>query len=156
MPSESYLYLMKVRQTGEPLYSNGAFIRPLGATSNSNEYIKWEKKREYNVGIDFSFLSNRLKGSIDAYLRNTSDLLWEYDVPVPPYPTDKKWDNYGKLRNYGFEFMLNGTIISNKNYSLSANVVGAVNKNKVLKITGGEYADNNPGYLNVGYISSGS
>ena len=156
MPSDSYLYLMRVGQTGEPLYSNGAFVRPWGATSNINEYIRWEKKEEYNIGIDFAILKNRIRGSIDGYVRNTSDLLWEYDVPVPPYPTDKKWDNYGKLRNYGFEVALSGDILRAKNYSLSMNIVGAFNRNEVVKITGGEYAENNPGYLNVGYISSGS
>ena len=156
MPTESYLYLMRVGQTGEPLYSNGQFVRPWGATSNINEYIKWEKKAEYNIGIDFAILKNRLRGTVDAYMRNTTDLLWEYDVPVPPYPTGKKWDNYGEMQNKGIEIGLFGDILKNKNYSLSVNLVAAKNVNEVVKITGGEYAENNPGYMNVGFISAGA
>jgi TonB-linked SusC/RagA family outer membrane protein len=155
MPSSNYLYLMRVGQTGSEIFMNGDFIKPWGAQSNENEYLRWEKKHEYNVGIDFSLLDNRLTGSIDAYLRNTVDLLWEYNVPMPPYPFGTKWDNYGQLRNRGIELALNYTILNGKDWRWNVGVVMAKNDNKVVKITGGEYADNNAGYLNVGFISSG-
>nr|HPG55888.1 SusC/RagA family TonB-linked outer membrane protein [Candidatus Enterocola sp.] len=52
---------------------------------NANPNLAWERKFEYNLGIDYAFLDNRLYGSIDLYFRNTKDLLWEYNVPTPPY-----------------------------------------------------------------------
>jgi TonB-linked SusC/RagA family outer membrane protein len=155
MPSSNYLYLMRVGQTGAEIFMNGDFIKPWGAQSNENEYLRWEKKHEYNVGVDFSLLGNRLTGSIDAYIRNTVDLLWEYNVPMPPYPFGTKWDNYGQLRNRGLELALNYTILNGKEWQWNVGLVMAKNDNKVIKITGGEYAANNEGFLNVGYISSG-
>ncbi len=155
MPGDSYLYVMRVGQTGEPVFIDGEFVKPWGVQSNINESIRWEKKHEYNLGIDFGILSNRLTGSIDTYLRNTVDLLWEYNVPSPPYPFGKKWDNYGQLRNWGVELALNYTILKEKDFSWNAGLVAAVNRNKVLKLTGGEYAENNADFLDVGFISSG-
>lgn len=155
MPSDHYLYLMRVGQTGSEIFMDGAFVKPWGALSNENEYLRWEKKHEYNVGIDFTMLNKRLSGTIDAYLRNTVDLLWEYNVPMPPYPYGTKWDNYGQLRNMGVELALNYAIFREKDYAWNVGVVMAKNSNKVIKITGGEYADNNAGYLDVGSISSG-
>jgi TonB-linked SusC/RagA family outer membrane protein len=155
MPSANYLYLMRVGQTGSEIFMNGGFVKPWGAQSNENEFLRWEKKHEYNVGVDFSLFDNRLSGALDAYIRNTVDLLWEYNVPMPPYPFGTKWDNYGQLRNRGIELALNYTILNGKDWRWSAGLVMAKNDNLVKKITGGEYADNNAGYLNVGYISSG-
>jgi TonB-linked SusC/RagA family outer membrane protein len=155
MPSDHYLYLMRVGQTGSEIFIDGAFVKPWGALSNENEYLRWEKKHEYNVGLDFTLFNKRLSGTIDAYLRNTIDLLWEYNVPMPPYPYGTKWDNYGQLRNMGVELALNYAIFREKDYAWNVGVVMAKNSNKVIKITGGEYADNNAGYLDVGSISSG-
>lgn len=155
MPGESYLYAMRVGQTGEPVFMEGEFIKPWGATSNINDHIRWEKKHEYNIGIDFGIFNNRLTGTIDTYLRNTVDLLWDYKVNKPPYPYESKWDNYGQLRNWGVELSLNYEIMKDKDFIWNAGIVTALNRNKVLRITGGEYATNNADFLDVGDITSG-
>jgi TonB-linked SusC/RagA family outer membrane protein len=155
MPTDSYLYAMRVGQTGEPVFIDGAFVKPWGAQSNINESIRWEKKHEYNIGVDFSILNNRITGSIDTYLRKTVDLLWDYKVLKPPYVYDIKWDNYGQLSNWGIELSLNGVIIKQKDFTWNAGLVAAINRNKVLVITGGEYASTNPDFLDVGSITSG-
>jgi hypothetical protein len=74
---------------------------------------------------------------------------------MPPYPYGTKWDNYGQLRNMGVELALNYAIFREKDYAWNVGLVMAKNSNKVTKITGGEYKDNNAGYLDVGSISSG-
>lgn len=155
MPTDSYLYVMRVGQTGEPVFIDGDYVKPWGVQSNINESIRWEKKHEYNLGVDFGVLNNRLTGSIDTYIRKTVDLLWEYNVPSPPYPFGKKWDNYGQLRNWGVELAVNYAIMQEKDFSWNAGLVAAVNRNKVLKLTGGEYAESNADFLDVGFISSG-
>lgn len=43
--------------------------------------LRWEKKKEINIGVDFGFWENRITGNIDYYNRKTEDLLWDYDVP---------------------------------------------------------------------------
>ena len=162
MPNSSYLYLMLVGPGSDYVFSNGSFIQPWGPTTNVNEYIRWEEKRETNVGIDYSFFGGRLYGSLDGYFRNTTNLLYEYDVPLTGENVSaKKWDNYGQIHNYGIEFTVNGEIIKKKDFSWTAGFNAAWNRNRVVRITGEQYgekdADGNhiAAYQNVGYISSG-
>ena len=161
MPGSSYLYAMLVAPGGDYVFSNGEFIQPWGPASNINEFIRWEEKHEYNAGIDFAILNERISGSLDGYFRNTTDLLYEYDVPVPPNPYGKKWDNYGQIHNYGVELMLNGVIMKTKDFSWDAGLNAAWNKNNVARITGTQYgkfdANGNliKSFMNTGYISSG-
>ena len=162
MPGSSYLYLMLVGPGGDYVFSDGKFILPWGPQTNVNEYIRWEEKRETNLGLDFSMLEGRITGSIDGYFRNTTNLLYEYDVPLTGGNVSaKKWDNYGQIHNYGVEFMINGVIMRNRDFEWNAGLNAAWNRNRVVRITGEQYgnydADGNliASYQNVGYISSG-
>ena len=162
MPGSSYLYLMLVGPGNDYVFSNGKFILPWGPQTNVNEYIRWEEKRETNVGIDYAMLDGRLWGSLDGYFRNTTNLLYEYDVPLTGENVSaKKWDNYGIIHNYGVEFSLNGIIMKTKDLNWTAGVNAAWNRNRVVRITGEQYgekdADGNhiAAYQNTGFISSG-
>ncbi|MDR0871907.1 MAG: SusC/RagA family TonB-linked outer membrane protein [Prevotellaceae bacterium] len=151
-----YLYAMLVGPGSNYVYSDGNFILPWGPTSNMNPYIHWEEKHEFNAGIDFGFLNNRLFGSIDGYFRNTTDLLYEYDVPSPPNPYGKKWDNYGQIHNYGLEFQVTGVLMKKKDIDWTAGLNAAWNTNKVVRITGEQYGtDGVEAFVNTGFISSG-
>ena len=138
-PGDHYLYLMRVAPGGDYLFSNGEFIQPWGPASNVNESLRWEEKHEYNLGVDFAAFKSRFSGSLDAYFRNTTDLLWEYDVPMPPYPFGKMWDNYGQIHNYGVELLLNGVLIENKNLKWDLGFNASWNRNMVVRITGEKY-----------------
>ena len=162
MPDGHYLYMMLVGPGSDYIFSDGSFILPWGPQTNVNEYIRWEEKRETNVGIDFSFLQGRITGTLDGYFRNTTNLLYEYDVPLTGgNVAAKKWDNYGQIHNYGVEFSINGIILKKKDLEWSAGLNAAWNRNRVVRITGEQYgnydADGNliASYQNTGYISSG-
>ena len=162
MPSSSYLYLMLVGPGSDYIFSNGKFILPWGPQTNVNEYIRWEEKHETNVGLDYAMLEGRIWGSLDGYFRNTTNLLYEYDVPLTGGNVSaKKWDNYGQIHNYGVEFSLNGIIMKTKDLNWTAGVNAAWNRNRVVRITGEQYgekdADGNhiAAYQNTGFISSG-
>jgi TonB-linked SusC/RagA family outer membrane protein len=162
MPGSSYLYLMLVGPGSDYIFSNGEFILPWGPQTNVNEYIRWEEKHESNVGLDFSFLEGRITGTIDGYFRNTTNLLYEYDVPLTGgNVAAKKWDNYGQIHNYGIEFNINGVIMKNKDLEWTAGFNAAWNRNRVVRITGEQYGNYDANgnliasYQNVGYISSG-
>lgn len=71
------------------------------------------------MGLDFSFLKNRLSGSIDIYHRETSDLLSTYEVPTPPYIVSSMMANVGKIRNQGIELLLSGTPIKTRDLRLT-------------------------------------
>ena len=153
MPGDHYLYLMRVAPGGDYLFSNGEFIQPWGPASNVNEHLRWEEKHEFNFGIDFAAFKNRFSGSLDAYFRNTTDLLWEYDVPMPPYPFGKMWDNYGQIHNYGVELLLNGKLIETKDFSWDLGFNASWNRNMVVRITGDKYGEEGvETYMSVGGV----
>ena len=81
---------------------NGNWVYTYGVSQNVNPDLKWEKKYEYNVGVDYSFLDNRLYGSLDVYYRQTRDLLWDYEVPTPPYQYPTLLANAGQMDSYGW------------------------------------------------------
>ena len=158
MPGDHYLYLMRVAPGGDYLWSNGEFIQPWGPASNVNESLRWEEKHELNFGVDFAAFKNRFSGSLDAYFRNTTDLLWEYDVPMPPYPFGKMWDNYGQIHNYGIELLLNGVLMETKDFKWDLGFNASWNRNMVVRITGEKYGQTDDEgnyietYMNVGGI----
>ena len=73
-----------------------------GVTQNPNPDLKWESTAQTNVGIDM-FLFNRLNLTFDWYLKKTSDLLYTYQVPNPPYLYSNILANVGDLTNKGIE-----------------------------------------------------
>ena len=74
------------------------------------------KKEELNVGLDVGFFDNRLTGSIDFYRRTTKDLIWEYNVPSPPYLFPTIQANGGSIRNTGVEVSIQVTPVSTKDF----------------------------------------
>ncbi|HPL94907.1 MAG TPA: SusC/RagA family TonB-linked outer membrane protein [Paludibacteraceae bacterium] len=156
IPGTTNLYFEKVGPTGNYLWLDGEFVQPWGITSNVNENLRWEKKTEYNLGIDGEFFNSKLSATLDGYYRNTTDLLWEYEMPQPPYPFGTMWDNHGQIENYGVEMAVNGNVFKNSDWKIDAGIVAAWNRNMVTRITSG-YTKGKEGanlpYLNVGYLS---
>jgi len=115
---------------------------PTGFISSGvvDKLLKWEKSHEFNVGLDFGFLRNRITGSIDWYTKKSTDLLYDVTLPLEAGLKDDKpislTTNIGSVRNTGLEIALNAVAISTKdwNWTLSANF--STNKNKVLEING--------------------
>ncbi|MCK9507760.1 MAG: SusC/RagA family TonB-linked outer membrane protein [Pigmentiphaga sp.] len=154
MPHDTNLYIQRVGPTGDYVFLDGEYVQPWGIASNINEFLKWEKKTEYNLGIDADFFKDKLSVVLDGYYRNTTNLLWEYNVPMPPYPYGKMWDNYGQIQNYGVELTLNSHIYQQKDLDIHGGLILAWNRNMVTRISSGyEGTSDNKPILDVGYIS---
>ena len=125
---------------GGKMYYNGKWVNTYQSANNPNPDLKWEKKSETNIGIDFG-LFNRLNGSIEYYVRNISDLLWWYSVPVPPNVYNNIYANVGALENRGIEFLLEANILNSSSFSWTSTVSYSRNRNKVTKL-----ADPSRGY----------
>lgn len=110
IPGDSYksLYLYNYDSYGDVMSQDGEWIKTLAIVQNYNPNLKWETTREFNLGLDWSVLSGRLSGSIDVYDKKTSDLLYDYAVPVPPNLYGTTTANVGQMRNRGIEIMING------------------------------------------------
>lgn len=105
---------------------------------NANPDLKWEETRQTNIGIDFS-LYNRIRASFEWYDKKTSDLLYTYQVPQPPYLVGTMLANVGDLSNKGIEFTLDADIVKNDKFTWSTNITFAKNKQVIEKLSNQTY-----------------
>lgn len=108
------------------------------AAKNANPDLKWEQTAETNVGIDYAVFDSKLSGSIELYVKNTTDLLGSYTVPVPPYPADRLWANSGRLRNMGVEFNAQYFAVDRNNITWKTNITFSHNQQEVIDL--GDFA----------------
>ena len=97
--------------------------------------IKWEQTTTWNVGVDYGFLQDRISGSLDLYLRKTSDLINFIPVPAGSNLTNYVVTNIGDLENKGFEFSIEARPIVNKNWYWNIGWNFTYNENKITKLT---------------------
>lgn len=142
----SYLSLNTMTGFGS-YYYNGKYFTVWGPAKNVNPYLKWEKGKNYNIGMDFSLLNNKLSGSLNYYYRKQQDLLGDYNVPIPPYLFSTTFVNVGTLQNSGFELDIQWDAIKTKDFSYSLNLVGSTISNKFLDFSNSEYVGED--YYNV-------
>ncbi len=109
------------------------------ANHNANPDLKWETNAEFDLGLDFGFLDNRIQGSIDYYDKNTYDLLAEYSVPVPPNPVSRTFANVGQIRNRGFEFNIESYVVNHRRLRWRTIFNFSLNRQKVVKLSNDKY-----------------
>ena len=114
---------------------NGKYVNTYGVSQNVNPDLKWEKKFEYNLGADFSLLDNRLYGSLDVYYRQTRDLLWDYEVPTPPYQYPTLLANAGQMDSYGAELAISYVPIKTKDLTWVTTPTLSFNHNVITKLS---------------------
>ena len=103
--------------------------------------IKWETTTTYNVGIDFGFLGDRITGNVDAYLRNTEDLLNSVQTPMGSNFGNTILTNIGSMQNKGIEFALNVIPVQTNDWHLSIGVNGTFQDTKFTKLNATNDAD---------------
>lgn len=131
--------------------SNGVWIQTLTPTQNANPDLKWEEKRETNIGLDFSMLDNRIGGSIDYYNRQIHNLLFLYDVPSPPNLFNQTLANVGTMENKGVEVMINVVPVKTADFEWNSAVTYSTNTNKLVSLSNDIYKTST-NYLLVGAI----
>ncbi|MFM2369847.1 MAG: hypothetical protein RL619_2160 [Bacteroidota bacterium] len=117
-------------------YFGGQQITNFNVTQNANADLRWETKKQTNLGVDFALLDKRLRGSIDVYTATTDNLLFDYTVPQPPFPYNSIKANVGSLRNEGLEIAVGYDLIKSENTTLT--LAGNVSflRNEVLNLSG--------------------
>ncbi len=115
--------------------------------------IRWETTTTWNVGIDYGFFNDRLNGSIDAYIRDTDDLLNSVQVPMGSNFGNKLMTNVGSIRNKGLEFSVNGVPVQTADWSVQLGFNGTFQDTKFTKLNPTE--DRNY-YIETGNISRGT
>lgn len=131
----SYTYLNTVQPVGV-VPVNGAPTVAFGSLSNANPDLKWEKRATFNIGADFGMFNNRLLLTLEYYYSKTTDMLYQYDVPMPPFAFDKLLANIGSMQNSGVELGLGITPVQTRDMQLNINVNMSWQKNKLLSLSG--------------------
>ncbi|MEL1242533.1 SusC/RagA family TonB-linked outer membrane protein [Flavobacterium flavipallidum] len=124
--------------TNEPYYTNNQIAL-------ANLSLGWEKTTQYNLGIDFGILKNRISGNIDFYKSYTSDLLMAVKIPTI-LGSPETLANVGKTRNNGIEVTLNLIPVQNENgFTWETNLNGAWQKDEIEELAYGknDMIDNN-------------
>jgi TonB-linked SusC/RagA family outer membrane protein len=149
----SNLSVLKVTQTDDLTYVGGNGATAPGASVNTlvPPTTYWERGIGSDIGLEASFLTNRLSAEVDFYNKKTEKAI--FDVPVLGSLGTSGGTvigNQATFQNQGFEFLLrwNDNINQNLSYSISANL--AINDNKVLAVSTGA----NPIYQAVGTTGS--
>jgi hypothetical protein len=136
---------------GGSFFNNGEWVQGLVPARNANPNLRWERKEEINIGLDFTLLSQRLSGSVDLYRRTTSDLLFDYDVPVPPYLYPTITANVGEMRNDGLEVSLQYDVLQSDDISWTTNANFSTNQNELLTLSNDQFQTENS-YFDTGYL----
>jgi hypothetical protein len=153
IPGSSYqsLYLYQLAGYGDIMGMDGTWIKTLEVAQNYNPNLKWETTSEWNFGLDYGFFNDRIHGSADFYIKTTKDLLYWYNVPVPPNIYGSTLANVGKMRNTGIEFMITALPVQNRDFTWETTVTLSHNKNKLVSLNNDLYETDN--FQEVGGIS---
>lgn len=98
-----------------------------------NPGLKWEKSRTFEIGLDLSFIENRLSTNFTYYNRLTSDKYANINLPISSGISSILTNN-GKIRNQGLEVDLNAKIIQTKDWNWTAGANLAYNKNIIVSL----------------------
>jgi hypothetical protein len=148
-PRDPYMSLDRLNFDNYGLI-NGVWMPVITPSSNPNPDLRWEKKRETNIGLDFGFLRDRIWGTIDVYKRTTKDLLWDYTVPTPPYLYNTITANAASMENKGIEIQVNAIPFSSKSFQWTTTVNFSANSNKMLTLSNDKFQLAS-GYFDAGY-----
>lgn len=120
-----------------------------------NEDLKWETTEQWNLGLDLSFLNERINFTADVYRKTTRDLLLDASLPLSSgyYSATK---NIGKVRNDGLELSLSTQNIKTKNFTWTTDFNIAFNKNKVLELSENQLALTTSAHFDQNYNSQPS
>jgi iron complex outermembrane receptor protein len=112
--------------------NNGSISNAIGPVRNENPDLKWESTATTNIGLDFGLFKDRITGSIDYYIKKTSDLIYErYEVSTTKYFLPTIPANVGKIKNTGIELSLNALVVKTEDFSWRTSPNVAHNKNVV-------------------------
>ena len=149
-PKDPFLGVAMLKY-GSYAFVNGNWVQTIVPASNPNPDLKWEEKKETNIGLDFVSCGGRLSGSIDYYNRDVDGLIYEYGVPTPPNLYNKTMANGGTMRNRGVEVLVTVVPVQNKDFEWSTTGTFSLNSNKLISLSGSIFKSDYD-YFNTGTV----
>lgn len=135
-----YAWFKRYTISGNAYYQFGDQFFLVAKPEGYNENLMWETSKKSNIGLDFAFFNNRLRGSIDAYQSKTENLfattvqgaLVNFYIQGPT--------NIGSLETKGAEFAISADVVKKDNFELSFNYNVSYNKLEITNL----FSDNIP------------
>ncbi|WP_299287708.1 SusC/RagA family TonB-linked outer membrane protein [uncultured Mucilaginibacter sp.] len=121
------------------LFPDGSYNQTYGPNRNPNPNLKWETKREINIGLDYGFIKNRLTGSLDLFKRTTKDLLDTYTSPQPPFIQSSIYANVGTISSKGIELGLSYAAIKQHNFRWDMDFTASTLRNTLDSYSNDQY-----------------
>jgi len=134
VPPYSSLVLLRADGGSRYVFGDQA-VTGFSPFQNPNPNLKWESTAQTNLAFDYGLMNNRVTGSLEYYVKNTSDLLLRVAVPQPAVAADRL-ENIGKISNKGIEFSMDGQLINGRDRNWSAGIVFSHDKNEVVDLGG--------------------
>ena len=132
----SYSYI-STYSTGSYIFGSNV-VSTLMAKTMANPTIHWEEVRQSNIGIDAALFNARLNLSVDAYVKNTTDMLVKAAIPITSgfEDTTTTYTNAGKVRNKGVEMSLRSINLDGRNGGLrwETTVTATFNRNRIISL----------------------
>ena len=132
----SYSYI-STYSTGSYIFGSNV-VSTLMAKTMANPTIHWEEVRQSNIGIDAALFNSRLNFSVDAYVKNTADMLVKAAIPITSgfEDTTTTYTNAGKVRNKGVEMSLRSVNLDGRNGGLrwETTVTATFNRNRIISL----------------------
>lgn len=118
--------------TGSNYVLNDQIVSGVVPNTLGNDELTWETTNQLNTGVDFAMLEDRIYGSFDYYISNTTDLLLEVNIPAVTGFTNAL-TNIGEVENKGFEVQVTSrNVVGGFNWATDFNF--ATNTNEVKKL----------------------
>ena len=136
IPTSTYFPLAAINQ---PYIFNGSEYLGISFNQLPDRNVQWETTKEFDLGLDFGFLNNRLTGTIDYYNKKTEDALINIVIPGILGDSDNLFTtNASDFSNKGLEVGIGWNTEVNKDFSYTIGVNGAYNKNEITGLNGGQ------------------
>ncbi|MGX5690468.1 SusC/RagA family TonB-linked outer membrane protein [Arcticibacter tournemirensis] len=146
----NYTSLITLGTGGFYLYPDGVWRQTYGPDRNPNPDLKWEEKRELNIGLDFNLFQNRIGGSLDVFSRKTVDLLGTVQNQLPSYITERLFYNIGTIAQSGVELSVNATPVKKKDFTWSMDVTASTVSNKMDKYSSPQFRTSDLSFGGIG------
>jgi TonB-dependent starch-binding outer membrane protein SusC len=119
------------------MYYQGTTVNAIGVLQNSNPDLRWEKTSTTNLGVDFSLFAGRVSGSVEVYKKNTTDLIYGYEVDRNLYPALNGilTANVGEMSNKGIEFSVQVAAVTKTDFAWNTSLNLASNKNELVRLS---------------------
>ncbi|MCU7549425.1 SusC/RagA family TonB-linked outer membrane protein [Chitinophagaceae bacterium LB-8] len=116
-------------------YNNGTQMAAYGPIQADNPNLEWEKTATANIGLDFTILNGKISGTLEAYNKNTTGMIYGYTVNPVLIPTGRITANGGSMNNRGIELSLNASPVRTSKFNWNTSLNLAHNRNEITGLT---------------------